>query len=193
MNNVLKKAITSSLFIALAVALEFVTKAVPGLNYRFPQGGQAFGISVVPLLLIGLFFGFSWGVLSGVIFGIVNFLLDGYFMHWGSFFFDYILAFGSLGITGLFKNANKSYIKTILAILLACFVRYLFHSLGGVLFFSEYAGEMNPIFYSFIFYNAPYTLTTTSLSITIILLIIDPLNKIKDNHFQDYTEENSIE
>ena len=57
------------------------------------------------------------------------------------------------------------------AFVIAVFFKYLMSSLSGVLFFGEYAGEMNPWFYSFIFYNLPYNAASLGALLVIGLLI----------------------
>ncbi len=111
---------------------------------------------------------------GGFVFGIINFALGGFLIHWGSIFFDYIFAFTVLGVAGIFRNTalinNRSFIK---GIALAGFLRYLMHSISGVLFFSQFAGTEGAFIYSFIIYNLPY------MTISVVLCIVVGLS-IKD-------------
>ncbi|MBE0701447.1 MAG: energy-coupled thiamine transporter ThiT, partial [Acholeplasmataceae bacterium] len=134
-NKELKRITFTSVFVAVAFVLSLLTKYVPGLNLEMPQGGAIFGVSMIPLLFIGFIFGIKYGVIGGVLYGIVSLLLDGVLYHWASLFTDYVIAFGVLGITGLFKKQLYHVYGFIVVILLATFLRYLSHALGGVFIF----------------------------------------------------------
>jgi len=160
-----------SILAALAIVLSIASDLIPGL--KMPNGGS-FSLSMLPLFIFALRRGVTPGIIMGLLYSVVNFLLDGLFFHWGSIFFDYLLPFSLLaGVAGLFsKKAQKGhYSATILAVLFGGSVRYIFHGLSGAIFFAEYAGEYNAWFYSFIIYNLPYMAISTigSLIITLIL------------------------
>ena len=94
-------------------------------------------------------------------------------------FFDYIFAFGALGLSGLFTNSKYGMIK---GYLVAIFGRFVFSFLSGVIFFGMYAPEgMNPAVYSAV-YNGSYI--AAEGVITIILLMIpavsNALKKVKN-------------
>jgi thiamine transporter len=92
-------------------------------------------------------------------------MIDGFYWHWGSIFFDYIFAFGLLGVTGFFTKGRKNIFIFVLGIDVAGFLRYIMSSLSGVLFFGEYAADAGYAdavwFYSFIVYNLGYNLLST--------------------------------
>jgi thiamine transporter len=99
-------------------------------------------------------------------------MLDGGLYHWGSLFFDYLIAFGVLGLTGLFKKDLYHPVKFVLIILLVGFLRYVSHGLSGVILFGEFAPEgVNPWVYSFIYYNLPYMISSTFLTALIASLL----------------------
>ncbi len=157
----------TALLIALATVLELIFENF--IHIEMPQGG---GVSLagLPIILAGYRHGYKYGLVSGLCFGIINFMLGGFWFHWGSIFFDYLLPFTALGLTGFFqKSGQKNIFMFIIGIIIASFVRYVFHSLSGVLFFQEYAieaGYGNAIwFYSFIVYNLGYNLACTILCI----------------------------
>ena len=62
--------------LAVAIVLEVLTSAIPGLNLSMPFGGKFFGISMLPLILIGLLIGFKYGLISTLIFALYNFGID---------------------------------------------------------------------------------------------------------------------
>ena len=80
---------------------------------------------------------------------------------------DYILAFGALGLSGLFTNAKYGLIKGYLAGVVG---RYVFAVISGWIFFGEYAWEgWAPLPYS-LAYNGCYIFAEAA--ITIIILAI---------------------
>lgn len=159
-----------SVMAALAVVFSLLSKI---LGLSMPYEGS-FSLSMLPLFIFALRRGTVPGLIVGTLYGLVNFITDGQILHWGSIFFDYLLPFGLLAaVTGLFSNkASKGLIGyTAIAVLLGGFVRYILHSFSGVLFFAEYAGTKNVWLYSFILYNLPYMLVSTSASLVITLIL----------------------
>lgn len=182
MNKELRIMCETAIMVALAVLLDLIFKMIPLL--KMPNGGSI-SIAMLPLILNGYRNGVKYGIIGGICYAIINFMLDGFFWHWGSIIFDYLLAFGVLGLTGLFKELGKSKKYYILGIILVCFIRYILHSLSGVIFFSEYAESWfnannssfaygSVFLYSFVIYNGPYMLGSTIASVIIAL----PLHKL---------------
>ena len=99
-------------------------------------------------------------------------MLGGFWIHWASIIFDYSLAFTFIGFAGIFKKtALTNNTHFVLGIVLGGFSRYLVHSIAGVIFWSEFAGDFNPYFYSFIVYNLPYMAGSILLCIVVGLMI----------------------
>jgi thiamine transporter len=168
-----KRITEIAVLIAVAAVLEAISTFIPFLH--MPQGGSV-SLGMLPIFFIAFKYGVKDGMIAGFIFGIINFALGGFLIHWGSIFFDYFLAFTFLGLAGVFKNSaidNKN--AFIKGILLGGFLRYLMHSLSGVLFFAQYAGTEGAFIYSFIFYNLPYMTISIVLCIVIGLSIKDRL------------------
>jgi len=166
-----KRITEIAILIAVAAVLEAISTFIPFLH--MPQGGSA-SLGMLPIFFIAYKYGVKDGLIAGFIFGIINFGLGGFLIHWGSIIFDYFLAFTVLGVAGIFKdkafNNNLNFIK---GILLGGFLRYLMHSISGVLFFAQYAGAEGAFIYSFIFYNLPYMAISIVLCIGIGLTIKD--------------------
>ena len=152
----------TAILIALATVLELIFKQLAFLE--MPQGGKV-SIATLPILIVGYRHGWKYGFVAGVSFAILNFMIDGFYWHWGSIFFDYIFAFGLLGVTGFFTKGKKNIFIFVLGIVVAGFLRYIMSSLSGVLFFGEYAADAGYAdavwFYSFIVYNLGYNLLST--------------------------------
>ena len=157
-------------FCAAAVALGTVLSNIK--LFHFPTGGSITLLSMLVICLPGCWFGLGAGLMSGVAYGILQLLIDPYVLFPAQLIVDYLLAFGALGLSGLFVYAKNGVIKGYLAAVIG---RYLFAVLSGWLFFGAYAWEgWNPLAYSLV-YNAIYIFTEAA--ITIILLLLPPVKK----------------
>lgn len=177
-------AAEGAMMVALAVVLS-ITSDVVGL--KLPYGGSI-SLSMLPLFVFALRKGVTPGLMVGFLYGLINFIIDGMFFHWGSIFFDYLIPFTLLaGFAGLFsKKALKGrYAYTIIAVIGGGFLRYIFHGFSGVIFFGQYMPDTfdNVWFYSFIAYNLPYMAISTAITLVVILLL----------HKQFITKENDFE
>jgi len=156
MRKQLKKISLTAVFIALTFILSLLTKFIPIL--KMPQGGSV-SFEGISMILGGLYLGPIYGSIIGLGYGFLNFLFDGYNLHWGSLFFDYLFAFGFIGLSsGIFSRAynKEKYWVFFLATFIGFLLRWISTSLSGVIFFAEYAGDKNVWLYSFILYNLPY-------------------------------------
>ncbi|MCU0104829.1 energy-coupled thiamine transporter ThiT [Acholeplasma vituli] len=168
MNKELTRLTESAILVALAVVLEIISKMIPVL--QMPQGGSA-SLAMFPIFILSYRHGLKWGLLAGFAFGIVNFFIDGYAFFWGSFVFDYTLGFAAIGLAGFFsKKALKLDLSAVIfGVLLGGFTRFVIHTLSGIFFFAEYAGDENVIIYSIV-YNGTYMLASTILCLVAMLL-----------------------
>jgi thiamine transporter len=149
-----------SVMVALSLVLNFIKV------YQLPQGGSITLGSMVPVLLISFRRGPKVGVFSGVVFGLAQMLLDGWFYSPVGMFLDYPLAFGALGLAGIFRKTP------LLGVVVSLATRFLSHFISGVVFFGMYAPEgMSPIIYSAV-YNGSYMLPEMVISGIFIYLLI---------------------
>ena len=154
------------IIVALSLVLNFIKV------FQMPQGGSITLGSMVPVLLISLRRGPKVGVFTGVVFGFAQMLLDGWFYSPVGMFLDYPLAFGALGLAGIFKKTP------LLGVAVSLTARFLSHFLSGVIFFYMYAPPgMDPMVYSAV-YNGSYMLPELIISGIIVYLLIqrDVLN-----------------
>lgn len=163
-----KRIAEVAIFLAVAVVFEAISTFIPFLH--MPQGGSI-SIGMLPIFIISYRHGLKYGLISGFIFGLFNYMLSPWFVHWAQVLIDYGIAFTVIGFAGVMKDAFNSDRKFVNGILLGGFLRYLAHSIAGVIFYSEYAGEEGAIIYSFVLYNLPYMLISTLLCVFIGLNI----------------------
>ena len=160
-------------FMGLAIALTAVLKMFK--VYQAPFGGSVTFGSMIPILLVGYFYGTEVGLLTGFVYGIVDLILGPYILHPVQVLFDYPLPFMMLGLIGLFKGRDKKFV--FLGTLVAVSARFMCHYFAGVVFWGSYAPEgMSPYLYSLL-YNGSY-LVFDSIIVIVILAIL-PLDKLK--------------
>lgn len=157
-------------FCAMAIALGTVLSNVK--LFDFPYGGSITLLSMLVICLPGYFFGLGAGILTGVAYGVLQLLIDPYVLYPMQLVVDYLLAFGALGLSGLFSNAKSGLIKGYIAAIIG---RYVFAVISGWIFFGAYAWEgWNPLPYS-LAYNATYIFSEAA--ITIVILLLPPVKK----------------
>ncbi|MDR7869897.1 MAG: energy-coupled thiamine transporter ThiT [Tissierellaceae bacterium] len=160
------------MMIALSVLLSYIK------IYTLPNGGSITAGSMIPLMIFAIRFGVGPGIAVGATYGIIDFILKPYFYHPIQFILDYPMAFGLLGLAGLghLSDNSNGYTKVSFGISLGILGRMISHTLSGVIFFAEYAGDQNPWIYS-IGYNASYLVPELIISLLVLVLIWKPLRK----------------
>lgn len=153
----------ASVMVALAVVLDAFRV------FTLPQGGSITFGEMVPILLIALRRGPKVGIFAGMVFGIVDVYFEPFVYNPVQFLLDYPLAYGALGLAGLFRGRSTLYAG--LGVAFAIGARFVSHFFSGLIFFASYApaGE-NPALYSAI-YNASYLLPGLLISEFAILIL----------------------
>ncbi|MDF2569655.1 MAG: putative proton-coupled thiamine transporter YuaJ [Sporomusa sp.] len=155
--------------IGLAIALAVILHAFQ--LYKMPQGGSVTLGSMLPILLMAVYYGPEVGVLTGFLYGIVNLIQNPYILHPIQVLFDYPLPFMALGVAGYFKD------RILVGTISGISVRFICHYISGIVFFASYAPKgMSPYLYSLIF-NASYLVP--ECIICIILMRILPVKRIE--------------
>ncbi len=147
--------------IALATVLSNITL------FKFPTGGSITLLSMLIIVLPGYWFGLGTGIIAAVAYGVLQLLIAPYVLYPMQLIVDYVLAFGALGLSGLFTNSRYGLLKGYIAGVLG---RYVFAVISGWIFFGSYAWEgWSALPYS-LAYNAIYIFAEAA--ITVILLLI---------------------
>lgn len=165
-----KLTVKQLVFCAMSIALGTVLSEIKIID--FPWGGSATLLSMFVICLPGLFFGLGAGLMTSIAYGVLQLLIDPYVLYPMQLVMDYLLAFGALGLSGLFANAKKGLLKGYLAGILG---RYVFVSLSGWIFFAEYAWEGWPALPYSLVYNGIYIFAEGA--ITLIILALPPVQK----------------
>lgn len=152
-------------FCAMAIALGTVLANIK--LFRFPTGGSITLLSMLVCCLPGYFFGLSVGLLTGLAYGVLQLLIDPYVLYPMQLIVDYLLAFGALGLSGIFSEAKNGLLKGYLTAVLG---RYVFAVLSGCIFFDSYAWEGWGVLPYSIVYNGIYIFAEAAVSVFVILL-----------------------
>ena len=172
-------------FAAMAIALGTVSSMIKLFN--MPMGGSVTLLSMLFIVLVGNWYGLGMGLSAGLAYGILQLLLGPYIISLPQMICDYLLAFGALGLSGLFAGSRNGLIK---GYLLAVLGRYFFAVLSGVIFFGAYAEGVvfagydfsgRPLLYS-LAYNGSYLLAEALITILILAIpaVRRGLSRVRD-------------
>jgi len=165
-----KLTVKQLVFCAMSIALGTILSEIKLID--FPWGGSATLLSMLVICLPGYFFGLGAGLMTGVAYGVLQILIDPYILYPLQLVVDYLLAFGALGLSGLFANAKYGLLKGYMVGVLG---RYVFAVISGWIFFGEYAWEGWPILPYSLAYNGIYIFAEAA--ITLIILAIPAVNR----------------
>lgn len=149
-------------FSAAAMALALITARFTVME--LPQGGSITLFSMFFICLIGYLYGPKVGILAGLAYGILDLTMDPYVVHPIQLLLDYPIAYGCLGLAGIFSKSKYGMVK---GYILAVLGRYICHVITGIIFFGMYAGGQNVVIYS-LSYNATYIVPEAIATIVIL-------------------------
>lgn len=171
----------SAVMIALATVLSYIRV------FELPMGGTITAFSQVPIVIIGYRHGWKWGAFTGVVYGLLQMILQGL----GNFayvsgipaylvliFMDYVLAFGSLGLGGaFFRNGISNQSLGIgLGAAAASIMRFVCHFISGVTIWGDYADGWSGVWVYSLTYNGSYMLAeciVTVIGTAALALVVD--------------------
>lgn len=166
-NTKTQRLVLSAIMIALAAGLSLIKV------FQMPLGGSVTLLSMLPIALLSIRYGVKHGLFCSFVYFLVQLSLDfAGMMGWGMTFsmwigsivFDYLLAFGALGLSGLFRRHGAKGICAGIA--LAMGLRWVCHVISGSIFFVQWCPEgWNPVLYS-ICYNGLF------MSIELVFTVI---------------------
>lgn len=138
--------------------------------YTFPAGGEITFGSMTPILLLALRRGVRVGVVGGVVFSFIVLALEPFVYNPAQFLLDYPLAFGALGLAGIFRGRGLG--GAVAGVFVGITGRFTCHFLSGIIFFASSApsGE-SPALYSAI-YNGSYLLPELAISAAAMVILV---------------------
>ena len=119
-HNAVRALVEGAIFVAIALVLGQLKP------YELPQGGSI-SLEMLPMFIFITRWGFRNGLIGCFAFGILQIFLEGA-ISWGwvSMILDFILAFGVMGLGGLFKG------KIYPASIVAAVARFIVHFISGI-------------------------------------------------------------
>ena len=161
----LRQLCEGAIMIAVAEILSFLPL------YKLPWGGSI-DFAMLPIIVFCVRWGFGPGMLVTCAHGILQMLIDGGMAYgWQSILGDYLVAYGIMGLAGLWKG------KFIPATITACVSRYAVHYVVGATIWAEYMPEnffgmtmTTPWVYSAL-YNGAYMLPDMVMILVVYLIL----------------------
>lgn len=168
--------------IGLSVALATVLGMLK--VWQMPMGGEV-SLAMLPLFVLAFRRGFVPGLVAGALYGVVDGMLNLYVVHWVQYLLDYPVAYAGVGLAGLAASALRRGSLTVAgrtALLsagttLGALARYASHTISGVVFFSEYAPEGQPVWLYSAGYNS-YVLVSAVICLAAALAIVPALERV---------------
>ncbi len=204
-----KKMVSCAMMLAIAMVLSMLKP------FALPFGGGITLASMMPICLIAYIYGTKTGLISAFVYSIIQMLLDpgvisaAFLPGEDQMLFgkavlmcllDYILAFGVLGLAGIFKERVKNdFAAVTLGALLVTFLRYICHIASGYILWGSYAewffsqegfyeigagilstfsGQTLALIYS-LFYNGLYMIPEIIITTIITPMVFVALKKSK--------------
>ena len=161
-----------AMFCAMAIVLDLTF-----FKIRIGQNGGSISLVMLPLSFLCVRKGFVKGFIGcGIVFGFLSCLLDGYGLV--TYPLDYLGAFGSISIVGLFTTLRFNRFKLVLQeVFLAVFFivavafRLMFSTISGmVLYATPFLGSLS--------YNAAYILPSAGFVLAALLVLYKPITKL---------------
>lgn len=177
--------VEAAIFAALAMALSMLPDFASWFTPSF---------GAIPLILFSLRRGPKYGILAGLIWGLLHFVLGKvYYLSISQVLIEYILAFSCMGTAGFLTTPLQKALKsqqTKSALLfalsgacLATILRYIWHYVAGIIFWSSYAPEgMSASWYSFTVNGTAGGLTLFFVIISIVILLKSQPKFFQPNH-----------
>lgn len=178
-------------FSGIALSLGFIMSYIKVEIPLWSMGGSVTLFSMFFICLIGYWYGIRVGLVAAFAYSLLQFIQSGgaYMLTPFQVCCDYFFAFTALGVSGFFAQKKNGLLK---GYLLAIFLRGLFHTIGGYLYWMEYMPESFPksltVVYPFI-YN--YSFIIAEGVLTIILISIPAVKKALDSISKMANENNS--
>lgn len=155
------------------MALAFMTSYFK--VFAMPFGGSVTLFSMLFICLIGYWYGVKVGIMTGLAYGILQFLQEPYVLSIFQVCCDYVLAFAALGLSGLFHKSKNGLVKGYIIGVLA---RGAFHALGGYLYWLDYMPDNFPQSLAAVYpiiYNYSYLLAEGLM--TVLVISLPPVSK----------------
>lgn len=173
-HNAIRAMVEGALCVALAEILSYLKL------WHMPEGGSV-SLMAVPIVVYALRWGLGNGLLAGLAFGILDFMLGGGIaIGWQSILGDYVIALTALGLAGI--GHKKGLAGVIVGALVGCLARFVAVWVTGATLWGEYMYDIyglpmdNEWVYSFL-YNLPAIVIAVVTAVVCVALYNIPALK----------------
>ena len=153
-----RRLTVSAVMLALATVLALVCMLIPFLN--LPFGGCITIASALPIVIISYMYGVRYGLFTSAVYALIQIATDlvmghssvilalftptsedfgGFTMAFFVLLFDYLIAYGILGVGGMFRKKFGKATALCLGSVFALVFRYISHVISGALFYGAWA------------------------------------------------------
>lgn len=155
--------VESAIMVAIATVLSLI-KLVD-----LPYGGSITIACMLPIILIAYRHGLRWGLLAGLVFGLIQQLLGintlSYVTSWQSviavILLDYLIAFMMTGFGGAFRKLASQPRALLFGAILTGVLRYICHVISGATVWAGLSIPTNAALLYSLGYNATYMIPET--------------------------------
>lgn len=174
----------AAIMIALATVLGLLQ--FPPFRIDLWGNGGSIDFVMLPLIVLGWRRGIKWAVPAGLVYGFIKCLIGGG-IGWGilSVLLDYVIAYGMVGLAGIFKDKKWG---LVLGTLVATLGRFAVHFIAGVTIWKLAVGDSVELFgmsfggesaylYSLV-YNGSYMLGEMIFCLVASLILMWPLSRL---------------
>lgn len=166
------------LTIALSAVLGLITLA------QLPQGGS-YSLVMLPLFVLALLRGPAVGLTAGALYGIVDYMIEPFYVHPVQVMLDYPIAYAAVGLAGIFAARWHSLMRegrtgaalataALPGVALGALARYAAHVISGLVFFASYAPESQSALVYSALYNS-FVLASAAVSAVVLVSLLPPL------------------
>lgn len=151
-------------YAAMCIALAFILSYIK--VFEMPQGGSVTLASMLPIMLFAAAYGVGPGLLVGAVYGLLQYIQGGWFVHPVQFLLDYPLAFALIGLAGLYTVLPKKWSSWSLyaAMILGAIGRAFSATLAGIIYW-----DTAP--WASLVYNGTYLIPDTIICIVIAIFV----------------------
>ncbi|MCF6137061.1 energy-coupled thiamine transporter ThiT [Pseudalkalibacillus berkeleyi] len=155
---------------ALGIILGFIKIGGP---WAF---GGSVSLEMVPIFIMAFRRGLGAGILTGLMIGLLQLLINPYIYYFLQVLLDYPLAFMGVGLAALARpDWNHTFVKRVIFIIIGTFIgslmRLTSHVISGMAFFADQAPEGTPVFIYSFSYNISYIAPTFILTVILLVLL----------------------
>ena len=171
-----QRIVIISISTVLCLILDYIKTLLPFLNMPF---GGSINISLIPIVIVSLVYGYKEGTAVGFFWWLISSLLglNVWFVSIWQYLFDYVLPSIIPGLVSVFCLKTKSNtINIIFGITITMIVRTIVLVISGALFWTNgLASGSNAAWVASLTYNVPYNLLTCLLLCVVVPVVIKRL------------------